>query len=321
VLDVFTLRRLNAGHVGVTDVACPLCGPDCRSAANRARKVLRIWDDGEFVTFKCVRCEVGGWVNDARNIREQRPQRPRTETEPGPDRAELARRLWSRSLPLTGSLAETYLHARGCFVASPSLRYLPPRGSHSPTMIGRFGTAEVTGVHLTKLSADGSAKAGTEKDKVMIGPSAGQPIVVSENLEHPELIIAEGIEDAASLSRATGWSAWAAGAAGRIALILTLATRFSPIYIAVDDDRAGRVALERSLVACPDLVPLNFGKLFSRNTGMDANRALREFGPDMIVSAIEWATAQCEFRRGKISFGAMEHAQQMANAAFRSVLG
>jgi hypothetical protein len=44
-------------------------------------------------------------------------------------------------------------------------------------MIARFDFGDVTGIHLTKLKPDGSGKPGAEKDKLMIGPSRGQPVI------------------------------------------------------------------------------------------------------------------------------------------------
>ena len=48
-------------------------------------------------------------------------------------------------------------------------------------MIARFGISvatELTGVHLTLLRGDGRDKAGTDRDKIMVGPSKGSPIVL-----------------------------------------------------------------------------------------------------------------------------------------------
>jgi hypothetical protein len=75
---------------------------------------------------------------------------------------------------------------------------------------------EVRGVHLTKLKLDGSAKAGTEADKTMIGRSNRSPIVLASINDGLGLAITEGIEDALSVHEVTGLGAWAAGAAGRL---------------------------------------------------------------------------------------------------------
>src|SRR5687768_17022621 len=167
------LDRL-CGTKAVSDAPCPACGPACKTPVNQRRKVLRIWHDGDFVTYKCARCEVSGYAKaEGSTATSQSRPRPAPDTAPVKDKAELARFLWSKSLPLAGSLAETYLRSRKCFILSENLRFLPARGEHHAAMIARFGTGEVTGVHLTKLSADGQAKAGTENDQIIIGPSIG----------------------------------------------------------------------------------------------------------------------------------------------------
>ncbi len=50
------LRELNTGAAGIADVRCPLCGPSRKQPINRSRKVLRIWDDGDFISYTCARC-------------------------------------------------------------------------------------------------------------------------------------------------------------------------------------------------------------------------------------------------------------------------
>ena len=186
-------------------------------------------------------------------------------------------------------------------------------------MIARFGFREQpTGVHLTKLKPDGSGKAGTEKDKIMIGPSQGQPIIVADNLDREELLIAEGIEDAATLAHVMGWSAWAAGSAGRLAHVVTVARRAQRVYLAVDNDKAGRRALDASRAIRPDLIPINLSTVLAPKT--DANAAHREFGADTIIAAIEWCEAQARFKRGEICFEAMQRASSRAQGVFTAMV-
>lgn len=322
-IDIHHLRTLNGNQAGVTDVACPNCGPDCKSEANRRRKVLRIWDDDNFVTYKCARCEMSGWARDeaANRTIEARPQRP---APPERDKAGLARFLWSQSAPLLGSLAERYLRSRQCYVASDNLRFLPAGGNHQPAMIARFGSGEVTGVHLTKLLSDGGGKAGTDKDKIIIGPSMGQPIIIQDNPEREELNIAEGIEDAASLGIVTGWSAWAAGTAGRIPPVLAASKPFPKVFCAVDLDwgkkeRAGPKALSKSRAIRPDLIPLKIEKALGFKGKLDANKALALYGNDIVLAAIEWCENQERFARGEIGFHAMQNAMARVNEMFREL--
>ena len=97
------------------------------------------------------------------------------------------------------------------------------------------------GVHLTLLKADGSGKAGTGRDKIMIGPSSGWPIVIASPNDVGGLAITEGIEDGLSLHRATGLGAWAAGSANRLSKLADVVPNYvEAVTIAVDDDEAGR---------------------------------------------------------------------------------
>jgi hypothetical protein len=74
----------------------------------------------------------------------------------------------------------------------------------------------ISGVHLTRLRGDGSGKAGTDADKIMIGASSGSPIVLAPPGDSLGMCVTEGIEDALSVHAAIGLGAWAAGAANRM---------------------------------------------------------------------------------------------------------
>jgi hypothetical protein len=99
----------------------------------------------------------------------------------------------------------------------------------------------VRGVHITRLAPDGSSKAGTERDKIMLGSSIGYPIVLASPNDLLGLAITEGIEDALSVHDDTGLGAWAAGSASRLpALADTVPQSIEAVTITVDDDEAGR---------------------------------------------------------------------------------
>jgi hypothetical protein len=281
------LRDLSRGKP-VVDVACPLCGPTRKSPSNRTRKVLRVWDDGgDFITFKCSRCEESGYAKPeggrASAPRRVEPASQVRPAEPVEDKSAKARFLWERSEPAKGSIVEAYLRSRGCWIDTPSIRFLPARGEHFHAAISRFGIGGKTnGVHLTRLSSDGTGKAGTDKDKVMLGPSVGEPVVVWDNPERLDLFITEGIEDAASIAVATGLTCWAAGSAGRIPTVLPHARSFEAVFVAADGDFAGRRALQLAREKRPDIITLDFGD-------HDANATLQKHGADAILSAIDRA--------------------------------
>jgi Toprim domain len=266
VIDLTTIDELARGRFGTFDVACPVCGPERRSPINRRRKVLRIWRlEPAFASFHCARCGESGHVRDESSsssrpdpeaIARARAEADKRERVSAAGRLSKALWLWSRRKPIVGSIAETYLHeARGYRGPLPAtLGFLPVHGVHGPAMIAAFGIAyepepglleianvQVRGVHITRLAADGSGKAGTERDKIMLGSSIGYPIVLAPPNDLLGLAIAEGIEDALSIHANTGLGAWAAGSASRLPAIADVVPWYiEAITIAVDDDLAGR---------------------------------------------------------------------------------
>lgn len=168
-----------------------------------------------------------------------------------------ARKMYGSSLPATGTRAETYLRARGlsCSPVSSSIRFLQPLSAdRHPAMIAAFGIPHehrpgelvmpperIMGVHLTLLKADGSGKAETDRDKLMVGPSSGWPIVLVPVNDVGGLVIAEGIEKTLSLCEATGLGGWAAGSANRLCSLAEKVPAYvETVTISVDDDPAGR---------------------------------------------------------------------------------
>ncbi len=258
------LSDLRHGRFGITDVPCPLCGPDRRSPGNQRRKVLRLWcDDPNFITYRCARCEIDGYAHDGSTraydpAAMERVWAKARECRRLEDVESLkkSRWLWSCRLPIEGTLAETYIRDcrgyRGRL--PPTLGFLPARGDYHPAMIAAFGMARETlpgeividdaavrDVHLTKLKPDGSGKAGTGDDKITVGTSSlGFPIVLAPVNDGLGLVITEGIEDALSIHEATGLGAWAAGNASRMpALAAVVPDYVECISIFADPDDKG----------------------------------------------------------------------------------
>jgi hypothetical protein len=216
----------------------------------------------------CARCGERGYVRDdyatprinraefERRLAVARAEAAERERNSAAERLSKARWLWSKRKPIAGSIAETYLReARGYRGALPTtLGFLPARGEHGPAMIAAFGIAyepepglleiadiAVRGVHITRLAADGSGKAGTERDKIMLGSSIGYPIVLAPPNDLGCLAIAEGIEDALSVHDDTGLGVWAAGSASRLPALADVVPRYiEAVTITVDDDDVGR---------------------------------------------------------------------------------
>jgi hypothetical protein len=265
-LDV--INQLTGGRLGKHDVPCPECGPFKRAVRNQRRPVLRVYriEDG-FAGYHCARCGEKGAAFDRHSAPPDPIKLAKARVEAAErDRALRAERLskanwlWCQRRPIAGSVAETYLReARGYGGPLPAtLGFLPARGDHPPAMIAAFGLTRevepgviaiadkaVSGVHLTRLRPDGSGKATfedpDESAKLMIGYSAGSPIVLAAPNDLLGLVITEGIEDALSAHEATGLGAWAAGSASRMpALADSLPHYIEVCTVAVDDDPDGR---------------------------------------------------------------------------------
>lgn len=257
------LIALAGGRLGVHDAACPMCGPERRSPANRVRKVLRVWlADERFASWCCARCGSKGEAHDrgGRAIEPERLRRAREaarqhEQATAAERQRVARFLWRQRQPPLGTAVERYLrdvrNYRG--LLSGTLGFLPPQGEHPPAMVAAFGMPyepepgrlaiddkDVMGVHITRLKLDGSGKADGNA-KIMIGRCMGWPIVLAPMNDGLGLAIAEGIEDALSIHEATGLGAWAAGAASRLpALAPAIPNYVEAVSIMADADQAGR---------------------------------------------------------------------------------
>lgn len=268
VVDMAEIEALARGRYGKLDVPCPWCGPERRAAINQRRPVLRIWRfDDEFASFCCARCGESGYASRRAAPGEQRPardpaavaaakaEREMLERAARAERLGLARWLWQRREPAEGSPAERYLRARGYQGAIPAtLGFLPAHNDHPPAMVAGFGLADepepgvislpasrLAGVHLTKLAPDGSAKAGTEKDKVMIGYSRGAPIVLAPMNDLLGLAVAEGIEKGLAVHQATGLGVWVAGAASRMPSLADAIPDYADcVSLYTDDDKDGR---------------------------------------------------------------------------------
>lgn len=251
-------------RLGVFDVACPQCGPQRqRTAANRRRRVLRIWHpEPGFVTFHCERCGISGYaIDDGREpvsravLEETRRKAEALEREKAADRRATARWLWLNHKPIAGTIAERYLReVRGITGALPgTLGFLPADKDYPPALIAAFGLpvepepgvlmiahTQVEGVHLTRLKPDGSGKDEQLPTKVMIAHSCGWPIVLAASNDSGGLGIVEGIEDGLSVLAVTGLGIWAAGSASRLpALAARVPSYANCITIFADADSAG----------------------------------------------------------------------------------
>ncbi len=250
------------GRLGVHDAPCPRCAIWLgRSAAGRCRKVLRVWVEPDFVSFHCVRCGAKGFADkpgariDPRRLAGQKAEAAARDQAYGVRQRQKARWLWRVARTAPGSLVERYLRSRGITLMPATMSFLAPRKpAHHSAMIVPFGIPrepepgrlaitehEVAGTHLTLLKPDGSGKAGTGRDKLMIGPSLGFPLVLAPRNDLLGLAITEGIEDGLTVHQETGLGVWAAGAAARMpALAEAVPDYTETVTIYEHADPAGR---------------------------------------------------------------------------------
>ena len=273
MIGLDTIDQVTGCRLGTHDVPCPVCGPLKRSARNQRKATLRVYRvEPNFAGYHCARCgekgaalDRNGTPPDPIKLAKARAEAAERDRTLKAERLSKARWLWSIRKPIIGSIAETYLRsARGYGGALPAtLGFLAGRGQYPPAMIAAFGLATecmatecepgtlriagaaVVGVHLTRLLPDGSGKAvfddPDEEAKIMVGNSAGWPIVLALPNDLLGLCITEGIEDAVSAHEATGLGAWAAGSAARMpALADIISSHIDCATVLAHDDKDGR---------------------------------------------------------------------------------
>lgn len=176
-----------------------------------------------------------------------RCHRPVAGQSAGTSKAALA--LWARARPVTGSLAHSYLRARGIDVDPPAtLRFLPrarhtPSGQDFPCMVAVVhgaGGDEVIGVQRTFLAPDGSGKAAIEPNKMSLGSVVGGAVRLAAVGER--LGLCEGIEDGLSVMQTDpSLPVWATlGTSGLRAV--RIPERVRDVVILADGDSAGEHA-------------------------------------------------------------------------------
>jgi hypothetical protein len=264
IIDALALA---GGRFGKLDVACPLCGPHCKSPINRKRKVLRVWrHEADFATYHCARCGEDGYTVEARCG--HNPSRFRTaSSKPDPRHEHNARReyedeqhrsfralqIWWEALPISNTLAARYLINRRV-----DLGQLPDEMEHVLRFHPRTPWERGTAPCLIALWTDirsGTPKAihriaikpGAEDsiDKMSLGPTRDCVIRLWRN-EYVEqgLVLGEGIETVLWAATRIDYQgtllqpAWAAGDAGHMRAFPVL-PGIGALTLLVDNDANG----------------------------------------------------------------------------------
>jgi putative DNA primase/helicase len=152
------------------------------------------------------------------------------------------------TIPPQGTVVERYWVARG-LAELPIPETIRTSGSwlrHAegsrPAMVAlvQHVAAGPVAIHRTWLAIDGSQKAAFREPRLSLGPIGGGSVRLAPASDHQPLVIAEGIETAASVMLATGYPAWAALCAGGIAkLVLPPLPLAASVIIAADHDING----------------------------------------------------------------------------------
>jgi Toprim domain len=167
-----------------------------------------------------------------------------------------ARRLFAACYPVAGTLAETYLRARGITASLdlPALRFHPscfyraddkaPREAWPALVAAVTDLADtITGVHRTWLARNGAGKAPLAEPRRALGHLLGNGVRFSAACD--VMAAGEGTETMLSLrSVLSDLPMLAALSAGHLGALVLPAT-LRRLYIARDNDGAGRQAAAR----------------------------------------------------------------------------
>ena len=157
------------------------------------------------------------------------------------------RGFWHHCEPAPGTPAARYLARRGLpwLAQHPDIRFRPdtphPTGARLPAMVTLIwdGQGDICALHRTYLAHDGR-KAAMEPVKATWGAFSGGAIRLHP--PGPELLVAEGVETAASAAVLLGCPAWAAIACGNLRASMVLPPIVRRITIAADPDPPGQRA-------------------------------------------------------------------------------
>lgn len=169
---------------------------------------------------------------------------------------EMARKLWSETVPAAGTAVEAYLRSRGISLPIPvAIRFhgrLKHRsGSHWPAMVTevRDESGHLCAIHRTFLDYSHPRKAPVEPQKMTLGPVAGGSARLA--LPADKIVIAEGIETTLSAMQLSGLPGWAGLSTGGLKS-MRLPPEVRAVAIAADNgdpgERAAQIASRRFIM-------------------------------------------------------------------------
>ena len=240
------------GHYGTAP--CPVCQPEARMGQNAL--TLTDGENGRLLahckrsgcSFHAIIAAVGiGRRHHRPSIPNDIAQQKAKRREVDEKKARQARSIWQETLPIAGTLAETYLRGRGITCPLPAtLRFHPgafhgPAARRLPALVAVVEGAAGFSIHRTYLHPDGSGKTDIAPNKMMLGAVSGGAVRLGGG---PTLVLTEGIETALSLQSGLlkhPVTVWAALSASNMAS-LNLPPKPGRLTIAADGDTAGHAA-------------------------------------------------------------------------------
>jgi len=202
-----------------------------------------------------------------------------------PGTSEAARRLFAASGSIRGTLAEAYLCQRGIALPSdisalrfhPRCFYRAPSGRQEwPALIAAVTDSKgnVTGVHRTWLDPSGG-KAPVDQPRRALGHLAGNGVRFGAVTD--TMVAAEGLETALALKMVMpAMPVMAALSAAHLAALIW-PPELHRLYVARDNDEAGRFALEKLRSRATEI---DIRELVPR--AEDFNADLLTLGPDRL---------------------------------------
>tara|TARA_R110000744_G_scaffold100087_1_gene193035 strand:+ start:2150 stop:3196 length:1047 start_codon:yes stop_codon:yes gene_type:complete len=203
-----------------------------------------------------------------------------------------ARKLFAAGKPVLGTLAATYLKGRGITRLGPAIRYHPQvflrqgedvsnSPQRSPALLAKItnNRGQITGCARVYLDPSTGSLAAIESPKRILGQLHGQAIRFWSGKMRSDLIVGEGLENILSVGTALPEFDLASCLTATHLGLFIPPPRIKRIWIARDNDEAGRNASKKSRnqlesrgITCGYLVP-NMG---------DFNDDLRAFGRDAL---------------------------------------
>jgi hypothetical protein len=200
------------------------------------------------------------WLRIEDEIAELPRRSPAKRIEPDPSNdPDRLRYPWQKARPITGTLAETYLAARGLYFDDPEgrvLRFARRRArkhpetndlEHHPALLALLRgvrSGEPVGITNVYLLSDGSDRIRDRKGKTVTGRARGSAVMLSA-FDEPTmgLVVCEGTETGIAIYQSGLRPVWACGGAGNLARFPVL-DGIEALTIAADQGETGTRAAE-----------------------------------------------------------------------------